>query len=73
MGYPTEKDKRQDKEASYFARCLLIPEKFLRPEIEKLKAEKIRTTEDMIKLLAKRFKVPEYQMTIRLAELKIIF
>ena len=72
MGYPTEKDKRQDKEANYFARCLLIPERFLIPEIEKLKGKKIRT-EDMIKLLAKTFKVPEYQMTIRLTELKIIF
>jgi Zn-dependent peptidase ImmA (M78 family) len=73
MGYPTEKDKRQDKEANYFARCLLMPEEFLRSEIEKLKNGKVRTTEDMIKKLAKIFKVPEYQMTIRLTELKIIF
>jgi len=73
MGYPTQKNIRQDKEANYFVRCLLIPEKFLIPEIEKLKTQKILTTENLIKLLAKRFKVPEYQMAIRLTELKIIF
>ena len=72
MGYPTQKDIRQDKEANHFARCLLIPEKFLKPEIEKLKSEKIRTTEEMIKLFARKFKVSEVQMTIRLTELNII-
>lgn len=68
----TQKDTREDKEANHFARAILMPEKFIRKELEKQKKEKIRNTEDSIKLLANKFKVSVVQMTIRLTELKII-
>lgn len=69
---PTE--KRQDKEANYFARCLLMPEEMFLKQVEILKENtgKTLSTQEAVKKLAKTFKVEEYHVVIRLKELKVI-
>ena len=64
------RDRKMDKEANYFARCLLMPEQFIKKAIHKIKDE--TSEEELVKMLAKKFKVTEYQMTVRLIELKIV-
>lgn len=59
-----------EKEANYFAMCLLMPEKLVRQEVEKRKP--ISLTDDKFLLdMAKTFDVPISAMAVRLAQLKI--
>lgn len=59
-----ERDKWEENEASYFARCLLIPEDLLEIEVKK-----ISLTQEGIKTLADNFGVESSLMALRIGEL----
>lgn len=57
-----------DMEANHFAMCLLMPEKFLRADIEKMGG--IDICDDVaVEKLAKRYQVPVATMALRLGQL----
>lgn len=61
--------EQENAEANLFARCLLMPEKFLRRDV----TEPLDVCEDArIEKLAKRYQVTEQMMIIRLCELKLL-
>lgn len=61
----------EDREANYFAMCLLMPEEFVRREVAKLGG--IDLTEDGgLKSLAKAFGVSIGLMAVRLGQLGFI-
>lgn len=64
--YP-EKTQKLEQEANKFAACLLMPEKLLRNEIEKMEFD--LHSEDDIKQLAKIFDVSATSMSFRLSNL----
>jgi len=60
----------EDREANYFAMCLLMPESFVRDEVAKLGG--IDLSEDKpLKTLAAKFHVSQGMMAIRLAQLGV--
>lgn len=61
-----EATAEQEAEANYFAMCLLMPEFLLRPDFEKYHG---KTLEETVTGLAKRYKVSELHMSIRLGQL----
>lgn len=62
-------DKQLEREANYFAMCLLMPEKLVKKEVAKVTFD--LTSDDAIKQLAKIFDVSQTAMALRLAQLKI--
>lgn len=68
------REKRMEREANYFARCLLIPEVLLYKEIEPYKSYQggYGMSRDNILNLSKKFAVEPEVMTMRLMELDII-
>lgn len=68
------REKRMEREANYFARCLLIPEILLFQEIEPYKSHQggYEMSSDDILNLSKKFAVEPEVMTMRLIELDII-
>ncbi len=72
------KDYKIERQADYFATCLLMPEKFVRAEFKKLtnnKLLKIRFfLKSAVEIMAKKFCVSKQAMEIRLSnELKLIY
>jgi len=61
----------QDREANYFAMCLLMPENFLRADVAEYRGAKIGF-EDMVRTLAQKYQVEPERMTLRLAQLGLI-
>jgi len=59
----------QEREANYFAMCLLIPEQMIKEDCKNLV---IMLHGNQIKELAERYQVSELLMTLRLQELGII-
>lgn len=59
-----------EKEANYFAMCLLMPEPMIRKDFEK--HYKKTATGDLVKLLAKKYEVEEFVVTLRLVDLKLL-
>jgi Zn-dependent peptidase ImmA (M78 family) len=65
-----EAELRQEAEASYFARCLLMPEKMILKEVESI--PDFSLLNDLhVYLLAKRFQVNDALMAYRLGEIDI--
>ena len=62
-------DHPNEREANYFAMCLLIPEDMIQADCKGLFIELHGT---QIKDLAERYQVSELLMTLRLADLGII-
>lgn len=62
-------DKILEREANYFAMCLLMPAHLVKQEVKKLTLD--LTSDDALKHLAKVFDVSQTAMAIRLAQLKI--
>lgn len=58
-------DLKRDKEANYFARCLLMPRELFIDYVENLKHH----NPNKIKDIANKFQVPQEQVIIRLIEL----
>lgn len=70
----TRENISMEKQANLFARALLMPKPLLVEEFEKIKLDKPNQhPEDTIIILAKKFKVSEVQMTIRIKELNLKF
>lgn len=62
---------QEDREANYFAMCLLVPEELLRREVSEMKRrhEQIDLCEDKtLKRLADKFKVSNTVMALRLEQ-----
>jgi Zn-dependent peptidase ImmA (M78 family) len=59
-----------EAEANRFARYLLVPTKFLKAEVKKLKCSHL--DDKSIKLLAKKFQVEDGLMMVRLMEVGLI-
>ena len=57
-----------DREANYFAMCLLMPEQFVHAEVKKMGGFDVEDG-SKIERLARKFKVSVPLMTIRLAQL----
>ena len=67
----SELDKKYDREANNFAMALLMPETLVKRELDKMKRQS-RVEPDVsevIRLLASKFEVDEYLVTIRLQQL----
>jgi Zn-dependent peptidase ImmA (M78 family) len=64
----TDETQIEEAEANLFARCLLMPENFVRTEIRKIKAFDL-CNDEHIKILAKKFHVSQGIMAFRLGEL----
>ena len=64
-------DKKYDREANNFAMALLMPETLVKRELDKMKrrARIEHDVSEVIKLLARKFEVDEYLVTIRLQQL----
>ncbi len=65
----TPKEEREDAEANYFAMCLLMPEKLVHKECDKLLAAGM-WDENGVRMLARKFAVSDVVMSIRLMQLK---
>lgn len=66
------KEEKQNNEADYFARCLLMPKEMIKEQILNINASGEKYyKEELVKTLAQIFQVTQMQMTIRLTELKI--
>lgn len=66
----TDKEYRQEREANAFAASILMPEDLIRKEFELLmESETFFTDENMVRSLAKKFKVSNIAMTFRLTNL----
>jgi len=63
------KDNILEAEANYFAMCLLMPAQMVKDEVKKLTID--ITSDETVKVLAKKFDVSLTMMAIRLAQLKI--
>lgn len=63
-------NKQLEKEANYFAMCLLMPAHLVKQEAAKLTLD--LTDDNAIKSLAKTFDVSITAMTLRLCHLKIL-
>ena len=61
-------DPDEEKEANLFAMCLLMPEDFVKVEIKKIKDFDLCSDEHM-KKLAQKFRVPQSLMAIRVGQL----
>jgi len=61
-------DETLEREANYFAMCLLMPRKLLIQEVEKMGGISL-VDDDEIKTLAKMFKVSIPAMALRLGEI----
>lgn len=80
MANPITKDESGwlEKEANYFAMCLLMPKELIHNEVERFKKWNTKAglgrylTEDDIRWMARKFKVTDIIMTIRLVQLKEI-
>lgn len=68
------REKQMEREANYFARCILIPEILLFREIELYKSNQggYGMSSDDIQYLSNKFAVEPEVMTMRLMELDII-
>lgn len=71
-------DSKIERQADYFAACLLMPEKFVRADFEKLKNSPLFGSRHLLKFLAenmaRNYRVSVQAMTIRLAkELNLIY
>jgi len=66
----TFKKIKQETEANLFARCILMPSSLVREELKNI--TKKHSIEESVKQLAKKFKVSEVQMTLRLRDLKLL-
>lgn len=64
-----EANEDEEREANYFAMCLLMPEEFLKEDVAKLKDKSL---EAAVGELAKRYKVSEPMMTLRLGQLGFV-
>ena len=64
-----KQDKQLEKEANYFAMCLLMPSHLIKQEVAKLTFD--LTSDDAIISLAKTFDVSITAMALRLSQLKI--
>lgn len=68
----TMNDTAIEREANYFAMCLLMPENLVRQEVQKLarsKRHSIDICDDQwVKELAKQFRVPITLMAIRIGQ-----
>ena len=66
-----EKEKKQEREANYFAMCLLMPRPMMICELEKIRHDKTFTNEEeIVKEMARRFNVPFVSMVLRMQQLK---
>lgn len=68
----TKKEIQQEKEADYFARCILMPYELLKKEFETGNKHKKLPPEKVVQKLAQKFQVSPLQMTLRLRELNIL-
>lgn len=63
-------DEQQEAEANYFAMCLLMPEPFVRTEVEKMGARAFDLADDRaVAKLAEKFKVSISIMAWRLNDI----
>ena len=62
----------EEREANYFAMCLLMPEKFVREEIAKMGGSIDLADDKQIRILANKFQVSIAMMTVRLGQLAIL-
>lgn len=60
---------QEDREANYFAICLLMPEELVRKEVKKLRRPIDLSDDEDIKELANTFRVSIPLMTLRLGQL----
>lgn len=60
---------QEDREANYFAICLLMPEELVRKEVKKLRRPIDLSDDKDIKELANTFRVSIPLMTLRLGQL----
>lgn len=65
------KSNRQDREANYFARCLLMPRVLIVNELSKRKY-KNKDAATIITLISKAFQVDYIDMRYRLIELELM-
>ncbi len=61
-------DQTQEREANYFAMCLLMPESFLRADLQKMGGIDLCDPDPLLKL-AKRYGVSPAMMAIRIGML----
>lgn len=71
-------DSQIERQANYFAACLLMPEKFVRADFEKFQNSRLlgnrRLLKFVVESMAYNYNVSKQAMTIRLAnELKLIY
>jgi len=64
----TGDQEREDREANLFAMCLLMPEAWVRREIEKMGGLDI-SDDKQLRVLAKKFQVGETLMAIRIGQI----
>ena len=73
----TQADKKrieqEEREANYFAMCLLIPEAMLRADLAEMFPGGVDVVNNDIERLADRYKVSRELMTLRLADLGMAF
>ncbi len=65
-------EREQDKEANYFAMCLLMPAPFVHAEADRMLSMG-KWDEDGVREMAKTFQVSEALMAIRLHQLGRMF
>lgn len=65
----TDYIKQDDREANYFAMCLLMPEQFVRKEVAAMGGRFDMADDNQLKILAKRFEVGVGMMTLRLSQI----
>lgn len=66
-----EPDHNEEAEANFFAMCLLVPEKLLSEEVEKMKGNNKffdLANDRHMKYLSDKFKVPYHIITVRLMQ-----
>lgn len=75
MSYkPTAYELRKEKEADYFARCLLMPDFMMQKEVDLIRnSGKHIHTSEAIKMLSKTFQVEQHHVVLRLHELKLMY
>lgn len=67
------RDENMESEANLFARCLLMPEHFVRAELKKTDGSRDLTDpNNVVGKLAKKFGVSNEVMTCRLLEIGVI-
>lgn len=68
----SESSVEEEKEANYFAMCLLMPEELVRREVSKMGGNFDLEDDKAMRALANKFGVSIAVMTIRLGQLSMI-